>query len=435
MERLLEKQLVAWRQQKTRKPVLLDGARQVGKTYLIENLFGKKHFNKVHKLDFRENPATHELFKDSLNPDTLISNMELFLGDDIDLASDLVFFDEVGECQRAVDSLKYFAEKRPDIFLCATGSNIGLLDSFPVGKVHMLEVFPLSFEEFLMASSEFRLLERYREISRLKITHDMLWDYLLDYYFVGGMPEAVSVWFVSKGTGINERSANISQIHRNLIRGYERDFGKYGGKLNAMDIDRVFRNVPLQLSKYVDGSVKRYIFKNVIENKNRYLKLKGPIDWLEKAQLVTKCYPIETQPVVPLKALIKENIFKLFFFDIGLLGHMLELSYQEQRAQKTLIKGFIAENFVQNELRNIGICPTYSWSEGQSEIEFLYKTRDGNIVPIEVKSGKRTRAKSLGVYKEKYKPAYTIKLIGAVGGTSEDDLVWPLYYARFLINL
>ena len=435
MRRLLEQALVAWKGQKDRKPVLLDGARQVGKSYLIERLFGPSQFARVHRLDLRETPVLHGLFGESLDPDILLANIELHLGSDINPASDLLFFDEIGECQRAVDALKYFAEKRPDIYLCASGSNIGLLESFPVGKVQMLELFPLSFEEFLMASGDERLLEKYREMSRLKIVHEKLWEQLLDYYYVGGMPEAVAGWFVNQSLSINERTAGITRIHADLIKGYERDFGKYGDKINAMDINRVFRDIPLQLSRHRDDSVKRFYFRDVLEKKTRYQQLKGPIDWLEKSGLTSKCYPVETRPVAPLKSLIRENIFKLFFFDVGLLAHLLELSYKEQKDQKMLIKGFIAENFVQNELRAAGIYPTYSWAEGQSEIEFLYKTRDGDILPVEVKSGKRTRSKSLAVYKQRYQPERTVKLVGGAGGTNDRDIVWPLYYAAFLIRL
>lgn len=435
MRRLLEQALIVWKKQEDRKPVLLDGARQVGKSYLIERLFGPSQFARVHRLDLRETPALHELFEESLDPDVLLANIELYLGSDINPQSDLLFFDEIGECQRAVDSLKYFAEKRPDIYLCASGSNIGLLESFPVGKVQILELFPLSFEEFLMASGDERLLEKYREMSRLKMVHEKLWEQLLDYYYVGGMPEAVAGWFTNKSLSINERAASISRIHADLIKGYERDFGKYGDKVNAIDIDRVFRNIPLQLSSNRDDSVKRFHFRDVLGRKNRYQQLKGPIDWLEKSGLASKCYPVGSRPATPLKSLIRDNIFKLFFFDIGLLGHLLELSYKEQKDQKTRIKGFIAENFVQNELRAAGIAPTYSWAEGQAEIEFLLKTREGAVVPVEVKSGRRTRAKSLAVYKQKYQPEFTVKLVGAAGGTNARDLVWPLYYAAFLARL
>jgi hypothetical protein len=435
MERLAEHKLVSWKQQETRKPLLIDGARQAGKSYLIERLFGPKHFKRTHVLDFRLNKAAHALFETSLEPEDIIINIELLLGADINLSTDLIFFDEIGECQSAVDSLKYFAEKRSDIFLCASGSNIGLLGSFPVGKVQLLPLHPLCFEEFLMASGENKLLEHYRAVSRLKIVHDKLWQYLLDYYFVGGMPEAVKTWYSAKNIGTNERARRTSEVHQSLISGYEKDFGKYSGAVNALEIESVFKNIPSQLSKDTDDSVKRYLFKDVIKNKNRYQQLRGAIDWLEKAKLVSKCYPIDSKPITPLKSLIKENIFKLFLFDVGLLGHILEISYREQKQQEMIVKGFIAENYVQNELNAAGLSPTYSWNEGNSQIEFILKTNDGDLLPIEVKSGKRTRAKSLQVYKDKYHPKKTIKLIGSVGGTNTDDVVWPIYYANFLNRL
>jgi uncharacterized protein len=434
VERLLETNLLTWKQQKSRKPLLIDGARQVGKSYLVEHRFGGNHFVQVHKLDFRATPAAHELFANSLEPKAILANVELFLEQDINTETDLIFFDEIGECQRAVDSLKYFAEHRPDIFLCASGSNIGLLDSFPVGKTHTLELFPLSFEEFLMASPDQKLLQKYREMSRLRLVHDKLWSHLLDYYYVGGMPEAVKAWFEQgDNKGTNERINGVKQIHQDLIRDYERDFGKY----SAMDIERVFRNVPLQLARDTDDSVRRYVFKGVLEKRKRYLELRGPIDWLEKSKLVSKCYPIDSKPVPPLRTLSKENMFKLFFFDIGLLGHLLDIDYREQRKQHMIVKGFIAENFVQNELRAKGVYPIYSWNEGNSEIEFLCKTQGGGIIPVEVKSGKRTHAKSLAVYKKKYNPDRTLKLIGATGGNNGDEknLVWPIYYAGFLATL
>ena len=262
---------------------------------------------------------------------------------------------------------------------------------------------------------------------------------MLDYYFVGGMPEAVATWFSDgvKPSGINERCDRVKNIHRNLLSGYLRDFGKYGGKVRAQHIEIVFSNVPLQLSKNLDASVKRYRFSGVIERKRSYLDLSSPIEWLEKTKLVSRCYPIDCEPKSPLSAYRKENFFKLFLFDIGLLGHMLDISYQEHRQQSFEFKGYLAENFVQNELRAAGCYPTYSWDFRQAEVEFLFKTDTGEIIPVEVKSGKRTRAKSLQSYVERYSPARTVKLIGSVGGDDREqqNMTWPLYYASRLTLL
>ena len=437
VQRLVLSKLEAWRKQARRKPLLIDGARQTGKTYLVEKIFGPQFFSQVHKFDFREDRSLARYFSSGLEPSRLLRNLELHSRKDISSSTDLIFFDEVGECQGAVDSLKYFAQERPEMFVIASGSNIGLLESFPVGMVQIENLFPLNFEEFLMASGEQDLLQAFRAQSRLLAVHDRLWAHLLDHYFVGGMPEAVEYWFSSRdrGAGINERTDGITAIHKNLIAGYHRDFGKYSGKVNALHIEAVFHNVPVQLVRTMDDSVKRYTFKDVIAKKNRYLDLATPIEWLCKTKLTTKNYVIDCKPVSPLKSLIKPSIFKLFFFDVGLLGHLLEINYAEHLSQTLMYKGYIAESFVQCELIAQGADHTYSWSERNSEIEFIYKTKDGEILPIEVKSGRRTRARSLGVFVEKYAPARTMKLVGTAGGSDTTQLVWPLYFASFLSKL
>ncbi len=434
MQRKALETLLNWKAQKTRKPVLLDGARQTGKSYLLETLFGE-HFQQVIRLDFLEQPDLANLFADSLKPDDILDNIELQLNVSIDTQTTLLIFDEIGECQPAINSLKFFAEQKPDMFLCASGSNIGLLQSFPVGKVTLLELYPFTFEEFLWAAQQPALLKAFNNMSMTTVSHEKLFDLLLDYYFVGGMPEAVKTWFNASGS-IIERTQQVAAIHADLLAGYERDFGKYANQISARHISDVFNNVPKQLSQHQDDSVKRYKFKDVIENRTRYQQLSSPIDWLEKCRLISKCHPIDTQPVSPLPPLAKDNIFKLFFFDLGLLGYSLGLSYKEHREQRFNYKGYIAENFVQNELIAQQGSPTYSWEYARCEIEFIYKTDDGNIIPIEVKSGKRTRAKSLSVYVQRYAPEKTIKLIGSTGSIQDSKaLVLPLYYAAKIPTL
>ena len=425
-------QLLDWKKQDKRKPILLDGARQTGKSYLLEELFGA-HFEQVIRLDFLEQPKLADLFEVSLKPGDILDNIELALDVRIDRAKALIIFDEIGECQAAVDSLKFFSEQKPDMFICASGSNIGLLGSFPVGKVALLELYPLTFEEFLWASQQPLLVKAFDELNVSKVAHEKLFALLVDYYYVGGMPEAVDAWFGSsdtEGLSIIERTERVSSIHGALIAGYERDFGKYSKKIAAHQINAIFRNVPRQLAQHVDDSVKRFKFKDVIENASRYQQLAGPIDWLEKCKLVSKCHPVDSEPKSPLLALSKENIFKLFFFDIGLLGHLLGLSYNEHREQGFSYKGYIAENFVQNELVAQLSEPTYSWEYARSEIEFIIKSTTDALIPIEVKSGKRTRAKSLSVYVQRYSPQKTIKLVGSTGFLDDPKaLVLPLYFA------
>ena len=434
LQRLLTDDLLRWKQQPVRKPLLLDGARQTGKTFLIDRIFGPAHFRAVHRLDFRADPDLAGLFAEGLDPQRVLANIEIHLDADIDVQRDLIFLDEIGECQPAVDSLKYFAESLPHGFVCASGSNIGLLNSFPVGKVRNLGVYPLRFEEFLMAAGKPRVLSALLKRRGGQAAHQVLWPMLLDYYFVGGMPEAVAQWFGGGGT-VRRRAERVAQVHRDLVSGFRRDFGKYAGKLHAQHIDAVFSNVPRQIAASRDGSVKRFKFRGVIPHKRRYRELRGPIDWLEAASLVSKCYPIRGMPRATLAVQARQNIFRLFPFDVGLLGNMVALTYADQRKQRIAYKGYIAESFVQAELAAQGLSPTYGWEQAHAEVEFIHRCRNGEIIPVEVKSGARTRARSLRSYIERYRPSRAIKLVGAAG--SEDGVVrsWPLYYAQFLPEL
>ncbi len=444
LQRLALAQLAEWKRRAARKPVLIDGARQVGKSWLVGKLFGPREFRKVHWLDFRAEPRLANLFVGSLDPATIIGNIEVALNEHVDIERDLLFFDEVAECQRAVDSLKYFAERLPHAFVCASGSNIGLLRSFPVGQVEQLELFPLCFEEFVMAAGRPPLLDAFRSQRRNATVQAALWSLLQDYYFVGGMPEAVTAWFAQEESTL-ARAQRVTAIHRDLVSGYRRDFGKYAGRQDAQHIERVFDDVPAQLALNHDGSVARYRFKGVLPHRQRYQQLAGPIDWLQAARLVWKCFPVEGRPETPLRAYAKANRFRLFFFDVGLLGHMLGMNHAEEGSlsggtQGLSYKGFVAENFVQAELcARIG-HPTYGWYAGRAEVEFLHPCRNGEVVPVEVKSGSRTQARSLRSYIDRYAPSRAIKLIGGMGGQRTGAHprgleTWPLYDAQFLKEL
>ncbi len=433
MRRILLKELLEWKALPHRKPLLIDGARQVGKSYLIEELFGKAHFEHVYTFDFREDKELAAAFGSSLNPDSIIRLLQLKIQKKIDPEHDLIFFDEIGECQQALDSLKYFAEKKPHMYVCASGSNMGLITSFPVGKTHDLELFPMNFREFLWASGNELLLEEFDRMSTGPVIHAALWSLLLDYFFTGGLPEAVTAWF--SYTDIIDRTKAVTAVHRRLLQGYLRDFGKYSGKENALHIEQVFMNAPQQLQSVRDGSVRRYEFKQAIPGKKRYLQLRGPVDWLERSRLLSKNYIIDSQPRTPLRTLTRENIFKLYFFDIGLLHHILEMSYQEILSGEISYKGFAAENFIQNELLVKHRYPTYSWSERTSEIEFILKDTQGALVPLEVKSGNRTRAKSLSVYRDKYHPERSVKLTGKESASFGKHAVLPLYYIDHINRL
>lgn len=435
MNRSLLEKLILWKTQDKRKPLLIDGARQTGKTYLLRELLGRE-FASVLRVDFLENPQFADAFAGSLAPGDVLSNIELLTGQIFNPTTDLLILDEIGECPKAVLSLKYFAEQAPDWFVAASGSNIGLLNSFPVGKVEQHNLRPLSFKEFLWAANEPILVKAFESHANSAAAHSKLFDQLTDYYFTGGMPEAVVSWFSNANKSIVERVSGVQKIHADLITGYQRDFGKYAGKVDAQLIEAVFNNIPSQLSIVVDESVKRFKFKGISERKSRYAEFESPITWLHRCHLALKNYPIEGCPKAPLAAYQKDNTVKLFMFDVGLLNHMLNTSYKEIKLQGYEYKGYIAENFVQQEFAAIGIEPSYSWGDARAEIEFIITTEDGLVVPVEVKSGKRTRAKSLQSYITKCTPHKTLKLTGTQGSGPEEQvhIVMPLYYAEHVLR-
>lgn len=433
MQRTLLNALMAWKAQPARKPLLIDGARQTGKTYLLQTLFGGTFANTV-RIDFLENPSYKAAFEGSLTPQDVLMNIELLTNQPFNPETDLLILDEIGECERAVTSLKYFAEQAPSYFVAASGSNIGLLNSFPVGKVEQHNLRPLSFQEFIYASKETALIKAFDEQANTAAVHSKLMGKLTDYFFTGGMPEAVAAWYQNSSSSILERVENVSKIHGDLVEGYRRDFGKYSGKVDATLIEAVFNSIPSQLSLVSDESVKRFKFKNIHQRKSRYSDFETAIHWLRNCRLALANYPVEGLPRSPLAAYKKENMIKLFLFDVGLLNHMLGSSFKAIKQQNYEYKGYVAENFVQQELAAMGIEPSFSWNDARAKIEFLLTTDEGDIVPVEVKSGKRTRAKSLASYVEKCAPSKTFKLTGTQGSSplEQTHVVMPLYFTGFL---
>jgi predicted AAA+ superfamily ATPase len=414
MRRHLLTELEAWKTRSQRLPLLVDGARQTGKTYLLTDLFAKQ-FDRCLHIDFLEQPELATAFEGALTPTKVLSNLQLLTGQPFDPNTDLLILDEIGECPRAVTSLKYFAEQMPQAFVVASGSNMGLLNSFPVGKVEIYNLRPLSFHEFLMANAamghgQSLLLEAFEAKDRSQVVHDLLMQQLIDYYFTGGMPAAVMAWFSIDEFKILDRIKAVNRVHTDLIAGYQKDFGKYAGHVNAQLIDAVFTQIPTQISATVDDSVNRFRFKDVHPPKSRYADFESAINWLHHCRLVLLNYPLEGQPKMPLVAYRKPARVKMFLFDVGLLNHMLGTTYQQIKKQSYEYKGFVAENFVQQELAVLGLEPTYAWTDTRAEIEFLLTDKLGNIVPVEVKSGTRTRARSLASYVQRYNPVKTVKL-------------------------
>jgi len=431
LDRILLNELIEWKDSADRSPVMLDGARQVGKSYLIESIFGKMFFKKVFKLNFEDNPVARELFSGSIKADDILNKVSLYHQEDFNAESDLLFFDEIGLCEQALNSLKYFKEQRPDVYLCASGSNIGLIDRYPVDQTYEMTLYPMSFYEFILASPNKPLIRAFKEKECSLVTHELLSELYRQYLYVGGMPSSVKKWFTSKSP-IIKKTLEVRKIQNDLITGYVRDFGKYdsSNKFLASYLESVFRSVPKQLSKSVDTSVKRFQFSKVIAGKSGYRYFQSLIDYLLSTHLISKSQIIERKPPVPLSINDGESRFKLFSHDVGILHALLNIPYKQVIDQSYTYKGFSAENFAQNEFLANGVSVTYAWqSKGKAELEFLMSNANGDTIPVEIKSGKNTKAKSLDVYLDRYNPAKAYKFCDLVGG-GQDSVIHtrPLYY-------
>ena len=435
MKRTIYAKLLEWKESAGRSPLLLKGTRQVGKSYILQ-AFGENEFSGCHLFNFEQDKTLSTLFEADLNPERILAELSIYSGKRINIANDLVIFDEIQECPNALTSLKYFCEKMPRLALCCAGSLIGVTlssGSFPVGKVDFLKLYPLNFEEFLMALNDEMALELYRNSDKVdslsEIAHQRLWNRLREYYVTGGMPQVVSTYLTYRDD-LFEAMKRARDVQEKLVESYNNDFAKHSGKINSIHIVSVFENVPVQLSANIDGSVKKYRFKGVIPRKKGYAELQGPIAWLEKSGLILKV-KVCKRAEIPLESFCRENMFKLFLFDIGLLGCMLDLPVSLIHSQDYgIAKGYLAESLVAQEFAAAGVSRLHSWTEGTSEIEFIRVIGDA-LVPVEVKSGIRTQAKSLRQYILKYSPKRAVKISGKPLSRIRNQVIQicPLYLA------
>ncbi|MAZ78278.1 MAG: ATPase [Legionellaceae bacterium] len=415
MERLISEQLKKWKISPDRKPLVLKGARQVGKTYVLQ-AFGKEHFSRTFYINFEKQADFLPIFEKNLDPKRIITELSFEFKEQINIEQDLLIFDEIQACPKALNSLKYFCEDMPELALCAAGSLLGIHlnaeESFPVGKVDWLNMYPMTFEEFLMASEERLLLNLLQTIDPdttiPEVAHQQLWELLKIYFVVGGLPAVVNVYFKNKDNLFTTLlSAREKQNH--LINDYYADIAKHSGKVNAMHIDRVWKSVSTQLANTQNGRANKFRFKGVVPGIDRYQRLANVIDWLNNAGLLIKAELLTTCQQ-PLAAFVKESQFKLFMFDVGILGAMLDLSPSTiMKYDYGSYKGYFAENFVAQMLTASDSKPLYTWQEKTAELEFL-KEINGEVIPIEVKAGKSLRAKSLKIFSDRYQPKMSVIL-------------------------
>lgn len=438
MKRFLLSKLVSWKNNPHRKPLILQGARQVGKTTLLHQ-FGNEYFPQVHTFNFEENLALSELFTVNLDPSHLVRELRFLQEKDINVDQDLIIFDEIQACPRALTSLKYFQEKMPQLAVCAAGSLLGVYlapVSFPVGKVDILHLYPMSFEEFLLAQDDQKSLQVLQEFTENhleipRFAHDHLWEQLKYYLIVGGLPEVVGA-YIERKDNVFAAFQKVREIQKTLISTYLADIAKHSGPINAMHIARIFESVPAQLSRSQDGSAHKYVFHGAVPGIDRFSKLASALDWLEKAGLIIKV-SIVNSGQQPFSAYAQDNTFKLYLFDVGLLGAMSQIT------PKMIFdydwgtyKGFFVENFVAQSFLTGGFEKLYSWQEKTAEVEFLYE-KDGHAIPIEVKSGWIKQAKSVKIFSEKYHSPYYVIFNADYPMQNDHVRRYPLYLAeRFL---
>jgi predicted AAA+ superfamily ATPase len=413
---------IEWKNSINRKPMLLAGARQVGKTSSVKK-FGRENYKNIFELNFmRDQEILSNVFDDGLQPSSILENAQIALGKPFNPEADLLVFEEIGFSQSALTSLKFFYEDAPEIHIIATGSNVGLFKNYPVGKTDRITMYPMTFREFLMATNNSILLKFVDTPDHSKVptvAHNKLIGLITDYWFVGGMPEAVNAWISYPEIEPLKRIKAVEKVKANLLADYKNDFGKFSKEHPAttLNIRRVYEAVAIKIAEIEDGTTPKFKFKGVLGNTSvSYEDIVAPVDFLECLKLIHKVFILDgVNNNFNMNFQKKDNMFKLVPHDVGILTRMIGMTYQNIKEGKDAYKGFIAETFVLNEIVSSMVFPEeenalFSFKRGDSmEIEFLLKSLENEYLPIEVKSGKNRRSISLTNFVEKYKPQRALK--------------------------
>lgn len=420
--------LVKWKGENDRKPLIIRGARQVGKTWLMQE-FGKIHYEKYAYINFDNNERMESLFIGNLDIERIVTALQIESGVVIEPGNTLIIFDEVQEVPRALTSLKYFCENSPQYHIIAAGSLLGVAlhpgTSFPVGKVAFMDLYPLDFLEFMRAMGKddlLKLLES-QDFSLITSFKGKYIDLLKQYYYIGGMPEAVAAFIATSDYG------KVRNIQKRILMAYEQDFSKHAPNEAVPRIRMLWNSVPAQLAK----ENRKFIY-GLVRQGARAREYELAMTWLIDCGLIHKVSRI-SKPDMPLMAYQDFNAFKLFVLDVGLLGAMSELDLKSLLEGNRLFeefKGALTEQYVLQQLvANNHITPYY-WSAetGTAELDFVIQ-KGSHIVPIEVKAAENLQAKSLKSYCQKYEPAYAIR-------TSMSDYrqeAWLINVPLYAINM
>ncbi len=406
MKRILSDQLLSWKTQSDRKPLILKGVRQCGKTYLLKE-FGEAHYDDVAYFNFEGNDALQARFDVDLDVDRIIAELGILRRKAIEPDKTLIIFDEIQFCNRALTALKYFCENAPQFHIVCAGSLLGVALSkplsFPVGKVDFLTLRPMNFYEFLLANGEDLLCDYLNKLTTGEkvsaLFAEKLEQLLRTYYITGGMPEAVDIWLKTRDIG------KLEEVQQRILDSYELDFAKHAPSKDFPKLSAIWRSIPEQLAK--ENS--KFIFSQVKKGL-RAKDLEDALEWLLSAGLAFKVMKIE-KPFLPLSAYADATFFKLYMSDVGLLRKMSKLPAEALLAKSELyteFKGALAENYVLTELVNLQGDTPYYWKSGNiAEVDFVVQ-QDMDIIPIEVKSERNERARSLSEYRKKYNPRVAV---------------------------
>lgn len=424
MQRYALKHLINWKNKKNHKPLVIQGARQVGKTWLMQE-FGKKYYEQVAYINFDVDVKSREIFDVDYDTERLIMDIGLATKTKINAENTLIIFDEIQECPRALTSLKYFRENAPQYDIIVAGSLLGVAchegTGFPVGKVSFMNLFPLSFEEFLLAMGEERFVEllNKKDFKTIKLFNNKYENLLKQYCYVGGMPEIVQD-FVE-----NKDFESVRNLQKEILSAYEEDFTKHIPANTVTKIRLLWKSIPAQLSK----ENKKFIYGAAKEG-SRARDFEVALSWLINSGLVYKVNKI-TKPDLPITAYEDFNSFKLFVLDVGLLGAMTDLQADTIIDGNRIFeefKGAIAEQYVLQQFKTIKDLPVFYWSNetSRAEIDFVIQIKS-DVVPVEVKAERNLQAKSLKVYMEKFKPNYAIRTSMADYKKTDNLIDLPLY--------
>lgn len=430
MKRKITQKLIEWKNSTSRKPIILNGARQVGKTFILRE-FGRENYKNTVYVNLESNGTVASMFSDDISPSKLIKYLEAETGERILPNETLIILDEIQSCERAITSLKYFYEEVPEYHIAAAGSLLGVAinrnqTSFPVGKVNVMRLYPLDFEEFLTATGNDFLIEQitecYNNMSPMnEALHKKAIGLYHDYLIVGGMPEAVKV-FIETNSYIDS-----GLVQRSIIDSYTADMAKYASNSEAVKIRACYNSIPAQLAK----DNKKFQYK-VVQKGGSSTIFGASLEWLKQAGVTLECQRVE-QGTMPLPVYADQTSFKIYMSDVGLLVNKSQMSVNTIiTGEANIFMGAVTENYIAQQLAAKNY-PLYYWTvaNSQAELDFVLQ-KDDKIYAIEVKKGEHVRSRSLSVFRQKYSPDYAIRFSQKNFGQTEDVISIPLY-AAFLI--